>query len=233
VIVRHAGERIQLITQPDHAHLSRAAMEHCVALSAHPRRETILHAIGEHDNGWIEEDASPRVNPVTGEVLDFINAPADMRQGVWPRGITRLAHDPWAAALVAQHAIEVYSHFRDDSEWTAFFADLEERRAAMVRASGLPADDLLADYAFVRLGDLISLTFCVGWTDEHTLGEWRIRLSETNVLVSPDPFGGAAIPVEITALEILSEPFHSDDELRAALRHATIATLTGSVSHSR
>jgi hypothetical protein len=232
VIVRHVGERIQLITQPDHARLSRAVMEHCVALSAHPRRDTILHAIAEHDNGWIEEDASPRVDPLTGQVLDFMNAPADVRQGVWPRGITRLAADPWAAALVAQHAIEIYGRYRDDVEWRPFFADLEERRAAMVRASGMPLEDLLTDYAFVRLADLISLTFCAGWTDEHTFGEWRIRLAEERVLVTPDPFG-ATIPIEIVAMEIPSEPFRSDDDLRLALRRATIVTLTGSVSHNR
>ena len=88
-----------------------------------------------------------------------------MRHGVWPRAIARLADDPWAAALVAQHAITVYDRFRSEAEWTPFFADMEAARDAMVRASGMPLDDLAADYPFVRLGDLISLVFCTGWTD--------------------------------------------------------------------
>jgi len=33
VIVRPAGDDIQLITQPDHAHLARRVMEHCVPLA--------------------------------------------------------------------------------------------------------------------------------------------------------------------------------------------------------
>ena len=52
-------------------------------------------------------------------------------------------------------------------------------RDAMLRVSGLPLDDLLPDYVFVRLADLISLTFCTGWTDEQRFGEWTVRLSDT------------------------------------------------------
>jgi len=108
VIVRRVHDAIQLITQPDHAHLARTIMEHCVPLAARRRRDAILHAIAEHDNGWAEEDAAPTVNPTTGTVVDFVSAPLSVRHAVWPRGIARLADDPWAAALVAQHALTVY-----------------------------------------------------------------------------------------------------------------------------
>ena len=80
-----------LITQPDHAHLARRMMEHCVPLVGHARRHTILHAVGEHDCGWEEEDAAPMVNPETGAVFDFISAPVAVRQAVWPRAVARLA----------------------------------------------------------------------------------------------------------------------------------------------
>jgi hypothetical protein len=33
---------------------------------------------------------------------------------------------------------------------------MEATRGALLRTSGLPLDDLLADYPFVRLGDLAS-----------------------------------------------------------------------------
>lgn len=36
-------------------------MEHCVPLVARPRRDAILHAIAEHDNGWAGVDAAPMV----------------------------------------------------------------------------------------------------------------------------------------------------------------------------
>jgi hypothetical protein len=230
VIVRPAGERILLITQPDHAHLARRVMEHCVPLATRPRRDAILHAIAEHDNGWAEEDVSPRVDYATGHVIDFVAAPAEVRQRVWPRAIARLAQDSWAAALVAQHAITVYDRFRSDGEWTPFFTEMEDLRGAMLRASGLPLDELLGDYVFVRLADLISLTFCTGWTDVQRFDQWTVRLSGSRVVVSPDGFDGAEIPIEIDARDIRNQPLQSDQELREALSEADTTVLRGMVT---
>jgi hypothetical protein len=143
--------------------------------------------------------------------------------------VARLAEDPWAAALVAQHAVTAYARFRPDPIWTSFFAEMDATRDAMIHASGLPADDLLADYAFVRLGDLISLAFCTGGPDEQRFGDWTVTPAGTRVVVTPDVFGGASIPFQINAREIRSQPFRSDEELRDALTRATTTTLHGSV----
>ncbi len=229
MIVRPVPDGVQLITQPDHAHLARRIMEHCVPLATRPRRDAILHAIAEHDNGWAEEDAAPTVNPQTGNVVDFVSAPLSVRQAVWPRGVARLADNPWVAALVAQHALTVYDRFRSEAEWTSFFAEMEAARDAMLRASRMPLDDLVADYRFVRLADLISLTFCTGWTDEHRFDDWTIQLSGTRVVVIPDAFGGVKIPIEINAREIRNQPFRPDAELRDALSEADTTTLRGEV----
>ncbi len=233
MIVRRVPDGLQLITQPDHAHLARRIMEHCVLLAARPRRATILEAIAEHDNGWAEEDAAPSVDPATGHVVDFVSAPLSVRHGVWPRAIERLAHDRWAAALVAQHAITVYDRFRSDRDWTSFFATMEAARDAMLRASGLPVDDLAADYAFVRLADLISLTFCAGWTDAQRFGEWTVEASGTSVVVDPDPFGGTTVPIEITARALRNQPFRSNEELRDAFKDAGETTVRGEVGRRR
>jgi Protein of unknown function (DUF3891) len=230
VIVRLRGDRIQLITQPDHAHLARRVMEHCVPLASRPRRAAILHAIAEHDNGWTEEDAAPRVNPDTGQVFDFVTAPASVRQGVWPRGVARLADDPWAAALVAQHAITVYDRVRPEKEWQPFFAGMEKARDRMLGASGLTLEELLIDYVFVRLADLVSLTFCTGWTDEQRFAEWTVQRFDARVVVTPDAFGGREIPIEISASEIRNQPFWSDAELRAVVREANVTTIEGVVT---
>jgi hypothetical protein len=229
MIARPHDSAFQLITQPNHAHLARRIMERCVPLTANPRRDAILHAIGEHDNGWAEEDAAPMVNPDTGGVADFVHAPLCVRHRVWPRAVARLAADPWAAALVAQHALTVYDRFRMDAEWATFFAGMEAARDSWRLASGLPLDELVSDYAFVRLGDLISLTFCTGWTDEQRFGAWTVQLSGARVMVAPNAFGAAPIPIEIVAGEIPNRPFGSDEELRAAVRAAQPVTLRGEV----
>jgi hypothetical protein len=232
MIVRSYKDRLQLITQPSHALLAWRIMERCVPLATHPRRDVILYAIQEHDNGWSEEDAAPSVNASTGEVVDFVNAPADVRQRVWTRGVARLADTPWAAALVAQHAIVIYDRFQGDAAWTPFFDAMRNARDSMIRAAGRAAEELPGDYEFLRLADLTSLAFCTGWTGEQRFGGWVVRLSGTRVL-TPDVFGGAEISIEIAAKEIENRRFRADDELRNALRLATSRTLTGTVVGTR
>ena len=230
MIVRVLPDRLQLVRQPDHAHLARSIMERCVTLAAHPRRAAILRATGEHDAAWAELDAAPIVDPETGAVADFVRLPVRDRQAVWPRSVALLAEEPWAAALVAQHALTAYERLRGAAEWEAFFAEMEAARDAHLAASGLVPADLAADYVFVRLGDLLSLAFCTGWPDEQRWAEWTVRPDGARIVVTPDPFGGVEIPVEVEAHEVSSTRFRSNEELRDALRSARTTTLHGVVA---
>jgi hypothetical protein len=233
MIVRYTPDTIQLITQPDHAQLAGRLMEPCVPLASRARRAAILLAIREHDNGWAEEDAAPGVHAANGRVVDFVTAPLSVRHSVWPRAVARLAGDPWAAALVAQHAITVYDRFRRDADWASFFADMTVLRDRMLQASGLPLDDLLSDYGFVRLADLISLAFCAGWTEEQRFEQWTVQLFGDRVVVAPDPFGGSDVPFAIAGREIPTRTFQSDAELRDDLIQARRIDLRGTVSGRR
>lgn len=205
MIVRSNGTRL-LITQPDHAALAARIMAAWRAggLTDSARRDAILLAVREHDNGWRELDASPILAP-DGSVVDFMTAPDEMKQGVWPRAVQRLSAEPWTAALVAQHAIHVYRRYRASAAWTDFFARMESLRDEHVAASGESLETLLADYPFLRIGDLLSLTFCCGWTDEQkddTGSPVSIRLRCERLVITPDPFEGADVPFEIGAREI-------------------------------
>jgi hypothetical protein len=231
MIVRILPAAIQLITQPDHARLAGEIMARSSGLRNHPRRASILHAVAEHDNGWREEDEAPAVDG--GEVVDFVRAPLAVRHRVWPRGVARLKDDPWAAALVAQHAITVYDRFRTDTAWDSFFAAMEAARDRMRRAAAGALEDLRRDYVWVRLGDLVSLAFCTGWTDEHRFGAWTVQLEGDRVRITPDPFDGETIPVHVDARELPNRPFDSDDQLREEIRRAPVVTLTGVVQTAR
>ncbi len=231
MIVRAIPGGFQLVTQPDHAHLAQRIMERCVPLLARPRREAILLAIAEHDGGWVEVDAAPSFDAGSGGVVDFVRAPLEVRQGVWPRAIERLEGEPWAAALVAHHAWFVYERFRTgaDPEWTAFFAAMAAARDERLAALGSTLEELLADYAFLRLGDLISLAFCNLAPEPLHHEEWTVRLAGTRVVVTPDAFGGAIVPFEIAAREVHGAPFRSDAALRTALEYTGTTTLRGEV----
>lgn len=226
MIVRFVADGLLLITQPDHAQLAGRIMERCVTLVERPRRDSILRALAEHDHGWGTADETPAID-AGGAVVDFVNAPLSVRQGAWPRTLANLAGDPWAAALVAQHALTVYDRFRLDPEWTSFFDGVAAARNRLVLATGRPLADLTSDYPFVRLGDLISLAFCTGTTAAHRFGEWTVQLSGTRVTVKPDPFGGATIPIEVTAKQIPHPPFRSTAALHHALSVATLTALRG------
>lgn len=226
MIVRPGDTVLHLITQPDHAALAGRVMDHCVPLRSRPRRDSIMRAIAGHDNGWRELDASPEVDPATGRVYDFVHLPAPSRQAVWPRGVGRLSDDPWAAALVAHHAITVYDRYRDDPVWMSFFAEMASLRAALLEAGGLSVDELREDYTFVRLGDLLSLVFCARWVEPQQFDRWTIRLDGDIVTVSPALFDrDQAIAVDARA--IANVAYQSDEQLRATLGSAPAVTLTG------
>lgn len=226
MIVRPAISGCVLITQPDHAQLARRIMEHCVLLVANPRRNAILRAIGDHDNGWAEADAEPTIDVATGEVVDFIRAPIALRQGVWPRTVAGLEDEPYAAALVANHALFAYDRFRGDPEWAAFFGQMASLRAGMLRASGASLEQLESDYAFLRLGDLISLAFCTGSTIEQSFRDWTVRLSGPRVIVSPGIFGGAPVTFEVAARAV-RPPFDSTADLQKALSRSATTMIQG------
>lgn len=230
MIVRTDGTNIQLITQPDHAQLARRVMERCASLRSHPRRELILTAIGEHDNGWQEEDDAAPLDASTGEIQDFIHAPIAVRQRVWPRAVARLAPEPWVAALVAQHALTAYDRFRQDPEWTDFFDRMTALRDEQLREAGGVLTDLLEDYLFVRLGDLISLSFCLGVAGEQQFADYTIEsVGDGRVLVSPDLFGGASVSMTVAGRKMPNRPFGSEDDLHRAMETAVPTTIRGDV----
>ena len=172
MIIRADETTLLLVTQPDHAQLARQVMDHWVAggFSSASHRTSILHAIGEHDNGWQEVDAAPIVEAPSGRLLDFVSAALDVRQGVWPRGVERLAADPVAAALVCEHAIQIYRRLWDDPAWTTFFTRMDLLRTTFAGAAQVPLSTIERDYFFVRIADLISLTFCAHWQESAQAG---------------------------------------------------------------
>jgi Protein of unknown function (DUF3891) len=234
MIVRSADGVLHLIRQPDHAALARRIMERWAPLHGAERRQSILLAVEEHDNGWNEPDTHPSVDPNTGRVFDFITLPTPAKQAVWPRGVARLApQDGWAAALVAEHALTIYERFRKDTEWHEFFAMMTATRDTLVSQSGRTPAQLTHDYGYVRIGDLLSLVFCNLWQEEQTYDGWQFRLHEGHegiVTVTPDGFAGRGVPIAVTAREIRDVPYESDLDLQAAIRMAPRITLHGLVS---
>jgi hypothetical protein len=233
MIVRDERATWLLITQPDHARLSAdlvAALETEPALHT-TARETILLAAREHDNGWAEVDAAPTIEP-TGRPRDFMTGPADVRRDLWARGITRVAKiDPHAGALVAQHALTVYAYRQGDPDWKPFFGSIFTLRDDLLERLGLAigsareAFDL--EYRCVFLGDALSLQWCNAWTGpEEPLG-YHATIEEDTLLVSPDPFDGAAVPIRVVGRRIPARRYRDDADLRETLAAVAPLVVTG------
>jgi uncharacterized protein DUF3891 len=231
VIVQTHGETLRLITQPDHAVLARRMMDawRVTELPEPPRRASVLHAIEAHDDGWRELDEAPIVGSA-GEIADFIHAPAPLRKSVWPRSVARLASDPWAAALVAQHSLEIYAPaYRRDPEWRPFFDEMTTLRGQWLTVSGLSLELLERDYRFVRIADLLSLTFCNEWTEERTAYGFAMRWDAPALVVRPDPFAGAAVAISVSARELPNRRYRDAADAAAAWRAARIVTVSGTM----
>jgi hypothetical protein len=221
---------IHLITQPDHAALARRIMEHWQPLAEERRRETILHAVRHHDWGWGQPDADPDIDD-EGRIQDFVKVDTDVRQGVWPRSVANLeGDDAWSAALVAHHAVTVYSRFRDEPDWAGFFTGLSAERDRLVKRAGRNPEDLLADYHYVRLGDLLSLAFCTTTMDDLRYQHWRVRVKDDRVVVSPSALDVPELAIEVRAVELPDRRFDSRQDLRDAIARAPREILAGEVA---
>jgi hypothetical protein len=237
VIVRDEGDTLLLITQPDHARLARdivAAIKTEPALAS-AARETILFATREHDNGWIEVDAEPTIDSATGRPCDFIAGPAWVKHELWPRGVSRAAHtDPRAGALIAQHAVTVYAYRALEPEWQPFFGPITAMRDELLDQIGARHGALRAafddEYRCVRLGDSFSLQFCNGWTKPQETFGYKAELEGRSLVISPDPFKGASVPLRVMARRVPARPYTSDADLRRALAQAIPEFLEGHAS---
>ena len=129
MIVRRESDSLVLITQADHAALSEIIMSAWRGgnLQVHPRRQIVLVANREHDNGWHEFDRSPTIDTETGHPHYFTKAPDEIKQRAWPCGVARLeTSDPEAAALVAQHALTVLAP-QSSIKLAALFQDIASK----------------------------------------------------------------------------------------------------------
>ena len=229
MIIRREQATLVCIRQVDHAAMAAAlvAAWRGEGLARHPRRDVILLATREHDNGWREEDEATQVDG-DGEPLDFMSVSAAVKQRIWPRAVARLAQeDAYAAALVAQHALTVHGQQRSDPAWRGFVDTMERLKREQLRRSGMAAAALASDYRFVQAGDQLSLIFCNGWTAPFPRPGGRTILNGEMLEIAPDPFDGASVPIRVPARRLVARPFASGEDFSSALTAAPFEWLEG------
>ena len=226
MIVRVEAPVAVVVTQADHARLAAdlLALLRLPGLADHPRRAELLRAVADHDNGWWEVDAAPRIDPASGRPLGFLAVPAALRREVWRRGVERFAAEfPWGAALTATHLLRLSARWAPDPEWAAERAELVRRRDELVAASGRDLAGLAADDRWLELADELSLAATTGDGAFVEAAGWRaaVACARDGIELALDPFPLAgASRVSLRARRIPDRSWADDGELARALAAA-------------
>ncbi len=176
MIVAPMDGRLLVVTQTDHAHFAGEllALWRADGLPNHPRRQPLLFAAREHDNGWAEIDSAPMRHPETGRPVDFMTVSRDTRWDIWRWGTLRhVERDPYAALLIVRHAIHLHRSQRRDPDWAEIFGQWHQLEAKLIEAAGVDEADVGRDYRWIELTDLLSLAACNRWTRELELHGYR------------------------------------------------------------
>ena len=222
MIVLDEGDRLRLVTQPDHAAFAADLLSlfRLPDLVDHPRRTALLRAVRLHDNGWRELDAAPPVEPASGLPHSFLDLPRPLRLGVWERGTARyLQSDPYSALLATEHALTLFAGEAETEGWSELLPRLAERRGELLARCGLDAAELAADYRFLDLADLLSLAVCNGWREPFARHGLTARWGDAGLALSPFPLAGATT-FEVSCRWIEARRYAGDGELAVALAGA-------------
>ena len=222
MIVSDDGDRLLLVTQPDHAHFAAELLSlwRTDGLPVHPRRAEILFAVREHDNGWRETDSAPHRNPETGRPHDFLSLPRKDRIELWERGVSRYAGEhPYAALLIVRHAINLHESRRGQEGWEDFMSLLDELRENLLETTDMFLGDLEADYRWLDLADLLSLTACSRRPVAVERYGFRALLEGGTLHLDPFPLAGATA-FRVPCRRIPARPYSGDADLGGELAAA-------------
>ena len=227
MIVTERDDALLLITQPDHAALagSLMALWRGDGLPNHPHRGELLLAIREHDNGWREVDAAPRVNTETGRPLAFHELSHEDRIGLWRRGVRRYAVErPFAAQLILRHALAIHQPYWDSEDWGEFRGELAELELELRERSPVAPSLVESSYRFVEFADTLALGACGALGAHHGKesigGGYRFEVEFGRIGLAPFPLAGATT-LGVAYRELPKGPFDSAAGLGAELAAAT------------
>ena len=155
IVLRYNSEggpgHVRLVTQAAHARLA-GALARCWDVSL---PQPVLEAIDQHDDPWIETDASLRLDE-EGGVYDFMTLPLDERLALYTRGIDAM-EDPRVALLTSLHYVRLIKGQASEA-WVA-----HERARQRSLAAALALDDatLATHLDWLRFFDVLSLYVCM------------------------------------------------------------------------
>ena len=238
-----------LITQHDHAGLACEIMGYWGndSFSKPKPADEVLFAIREHDSGWMEWDALPKLNPPTGYPANFMEMESKDQSEIWARCYKAHAGEhPYASSLIALHFAKFNqkSIEKDPSDENAralkhdlkhFVADKLGIEIANSNPGEIPRD-VKINLKLLQIGDIVSLTLCRGWksieiTDvplSYSAESATLKMESPdglNYIIAPYPFGEPLLNFRIECRRLGCKTFSDNEEYREMLKRAEYETL--------
>jgi hypothetical protein len=211
-------------------------------------REDICLGAEQHDNGWIEWEQAPTLNPRTGRPHRFFEMPTPIHVGLWSSaGRRELTQSRYAALLVSLHGTGLYERrerSHDSPVELQLQADLLAREQAFQQdlLASLRDDPAYATFAtpeavqrnrrLVALWDRLSLALCGGLRAPLAVDGVPSADADSMLTLSPigdDPTRAAVEPWPLASPEValvvegrrLPETFSDQESMRSALARAS------------
>jgi hypothetical protein len=242
LIARREADGWTLVRQMDHAaHCAKLAREwRAGPFGPGSVSPSLEYASGYHDQGWIEVDKQPEID-AEGRPRNFTQIDEARHTEFYSAAVRAIARkDPHAAYLVSLHASGLYSRRYGWAglkpvDWTAIgprgralLAGEKTYRAelfASIAPHDLEFEATWRSYMLLETYDYLSLLTCFGFESSGcgpvpTLeGQWEhlsvTRKGPWEVELTPFPFPGDELEVEVEAVHIDGAEFSSEEALRA------------------
>jgi hypothetical protein len=220
MIVSPRNGDLILIRQTDHATLSGVFAERWgnETFERPEPRGPVLLAAAQHDNGWQEWEAEPKVNPATALPYQFTQMPVGEHLAFYLRGVERvIAEDQYAGLLVSMHCAGLYkqrygtdlsmSPRSTEPEVQATvqrFLDRLEAQQVQLRLDlhqpGLPTrfveeSRIWTNYRLLQVYDRLSLFLCMLPVQPRRLGPTPVRNGLADIELALQPIDERTIAI--------------------------------------
>ncbi len=253
MIRRNDNQGWFLISQHDHAEVSGELLKYWgnTTFETPAPHDEVLFATRQHDNGWIEWDALPKVYPENQFPMNFMEMNFPDQETIWRRSFRRYSADhPYASALIALHFRKFNQKIIDKNHNNNESKKLKNEMNQVI-ASNLKVKMLNSDLGplpiqptinlrFVQISDIISLALCHGWTSIDikdvplNYDETALKLSlksndGKNFTINPYPFSQPLLRFQIGGRRLNQKTFTDDEELRQKLNECDYEKLELSI----
>ena len=202
MIVHPVGDTAEIVMQVDHSHVAGRLAELWPGLEP---RDSVVTAADLHDIGWRSWEATPRLDPETGQPQNFLRVDIALHLEFYEAGIAEVtARDRYAGMLVGKHLAGIYRQRygtqaalkmtrapEAQAMVDEFVGRVEERFLALQRELGVPDAEFWRNYVLLQVFDRLSLWLCKG--DPAGTGSMRIALPDDGELAVTPTDGGCAL----------------------------------------